>query len=197
MKEKRHLTEDQKKNLQLKLRHYLRTYRQRHDLTAGQLAEVLGWTEIHQRRYESLSPENRLVSSLDLISVFASLTDMNLGEFVNYLADQQDINKEHSSLEPWESTLLRSFRDLDLSSRSEFVHGLCGKYVEAKPRKLESLIMLISQIDEHLSEDEYMLLQVVLKYVFSRKSKPGYGHSLDDIWSMVAELGTSQSPNHC
>ena len=196
MKDTGHLSEDQKKALQLKLRHYLRTYRQRNEMTAGQMAEKLGWTEIHQRRYESTSPENRLMSSLDLISVFASLTDMKLGDFVTYLSDETKAETEESSLTPWEMTLLDCFRSLDLTTRSEFVHGLCSKYGKSDQAKFRSLVELMVKFDSAFSNDEFTLVKMIVDYIATKRGSSASAPVDLELLSKVAKVIEGQAiPN--
>ena len=117
------LSEKDKELLQLRLKQFLKTYRKEMDLSAKQLAEIMGWTEIHQRRFESSSPENRVITGLDILKGFGSLKGMSVTRFVDFLSKSEPSEglspKQDDS---WETKLIRAVENCGVKLRMELLN---------------------------------------------------------------------------
>lgn len=159
-------TESKAKKIQKRFAHFLRGHRKRLGLTQKQFSSELGYTELHYRKLESESPENKLVKAFDTISFFAELQKMTPVDFASYIAEKPI--ETRNELFPWEKTLLKAFTCLDVEYRMTFVHDLCAKTNEKNIDKLQDTVSLAIKLNEHLSRAE---ITQVLNLVKTLKNK--------------------------
>jgi len=147
------LNQTRAEKVQKRLAHFLRGYRKRNKLTQAVLADQLGYTELHYRRLEGDSYDNIVVKAIDSIAFFADLQGMTAVDFLAYL-EQKNIEGK-SDLFPWEKTLLSAFHELELETRMEFVHKLCGNSKSKDGRdRLRKIMLLALAIEKKFSDSQ-------------------------------------------
>ena len=156
-----------------RLRHYLRSYRKRNNLTIAEMAKKVGYTQDHYRKFEASTPENRFSSAVLFINSFAEIDGMDLTTFIHYLFPTP--SHQHGELFPWEKILLTAFHKIAPEIRSEFCHGLCSKATKSGPllSKVSQLVQLASAMAK-LSADELDAVELLVKRLTSQRV--GYEH---------------------
>ncbi len=147
---KKPLIELQKKKFQRRLSRFFKEFKYRNGLLSKDVAEILGYTAPKFYEMESdRKPHGRFINSLDFLASIASLENMGLSEFVNYLEGKEDrFEGEESSvlnrkLYAWEKTVLEAFDPLSVMVRKEFVE-LCKDAAGEGKAKLEVLLELVN-----------------------------------------------------
>lgn len=131
--------EKNKEEWQDRFRHLLKNFRARKKISQAALAEILGVTSGLIGQFESPNSENnRLVSSLSFLHLFASLEGWTLKDFVAFL----DQGIEQPGLERWEEDVLEALNRLKLSSRKDFHEMVAKLSPEENTPKLEKILKL-------------------------------------------------------
>lgn len=155
------LSDRAKREIQLKLGHYLITYRKGRRLTQDEMATELGYSLSQYKRTE-LGLEPRVANAVEFLTVFANLTGKTVPEFVQYL--QEIPATQRANLGENEAILLNSFNSIPLDSRRDFIRHYCHD----DKTKLLPLIEIANYI-RNLSGPQLTLLQFFIAS-FSNKS---------------------------
>jgi len=112
----------QRERIQARINHYLVRNRTALGITQSDMAKKLGYSVSAYRSFErSAETENRLVNALETISIFASLEEMSITEFVNFLekgrSSEENAKPESAHLRRWEIDLLSALKRIDSSIR--------------------------------------------------------------------------------
>jgi hypothetical protein len=122
------MKEERKKRIQMQLRQFLKDYRNTHDLSADHAAEKLKVEISTYRALEGKKTTNRVISVLEYIDHFASLSSYSLTEFVAFL-ERSGRTESGSSyakrkLYQWETQLLDAFDKVGIPLRTLFLTRL-------------------------------------------------------------------------
>lgn len=145
------LSDRAKREIQLKLGHYLITYRKGRKLTQEEMATQLGYSLSQYKRTE-LGLEARVANAVEFLAVFADLTGKTVPEFVQYL--QEIPIEKRANLGENEVNLLNSFNSIALDSRRDFIRHYC----QEEKSKLLPLIEIANSIQK-LSATQLTLIQ--------------------------------------
>ena len=120
------LTDTKRNYYKNRLAHYLRSYRDRNDLSQAETAVKIGYTVDHIKKLESGS-EERIANTFEYLMNFASLDFPNVIDFLVYMENSKRLPESRGELYPWETALLDSFHELTSEVRRDFIAKYCGK----------------------------------------------------------------------
>ena len=149
------LNENDKKSYQLRLSHYLKDYRFKKKSKASETAKELGYATPKYSELESeVKPHGRFVSSLDFLTALASLKQMSLNEFVDYLSPPSETRAKASFChEP---------NHEDKQHSKLFRKSIEPLSIDESPQKAEN-ILKITQHLKHLSHVQVSHFESLLK----------------------------------
>jgi transcriptional regulator with XRE-family HTH domain len=148
------LSDRAKREIQLKLGHYLIGFRKMRKLTQDEMATLLGYSLSQYKRTE-LGLEPRISNAVEFLAAFANLTSKTVPEFVQYLQALPAENR--ANLAENESLLLSSFNSIPLDSRRDFIRFYCSD----EKSKLLPLIEIANAL-KNLSLAQLTLFQFLI-----------------------------------
>ena len=151
------LSDRTKREIQMKLGHYLASFRKNRGLTQEDMATRLGYSLSQYKRTE-LGLEPRVANAVEFLAVFSSLTEKSVPEFVQYL--QSIPIEQRANLAENEVTLLSSFNSIALDSRRKFIRHYC---LEEKS-KLSPLIEIANSLQK-LTPAQLIVVQFLTSVV--------------------------------
>lgn len=151
------LSDRAKREIQLKLGHYLASYRKGRSLTQEEMATRLGYSLSQYKRTE-LGLEARIANAVEFLAVFADLTGKTVGEFVQYL--QNTPVETRANLAENEVKLLSGFGAVPLDTRREFIAHYCNEQKE----KL-SIVLDIANGIKKLSSAQLLVVQFLVSVI--------------------------------
>jgi transcriptional regulator with XRE-family HTH domain len=158
------LSDRAKREIQLKLGHYLITYRKGRRLTQDEMATQLGYSLSQYKRTE-LGIEPRVANAVEFLAVFANLTGKTVPEFVQYL--QEIPAEKRANLGENEASLLNSFNAIALDSRRDFIRHYCHD----EKTKLLPLIEIANSL-QSLSSTQLTLIQFFISSISNKAESP-------------------------
>jgi transcriptional regulator with XRE-family HTH domain len=155
------MKEERKKRIQMQLRQFLKDYRNTNDLSAESAAEKLKVEISTYRALEGKKTTNRVISVLEYIDHFASLSSYSLTEFVAFLErsgrTESGSNVAKRKLYQWEIQLLDSFDKVGIPLRNLFLSRLQSK----PPDELKASLKCLSEIIKMSTEKRQVLFDLV------------------------------------
>jgi transcriptional regulator with XRE-family HTH domain len=135
------LTEKKRNYYKERLSHYLRSYRERNDLTQAETAEKIGYTVDHLKKLESGS-EERIANTIEYLMNFSSLDFGSVIDFLVYMENSSRIPQNRGDLYPWETAVLDGFHEQSSEARRDFIGSYCGKKPKSQVPLSEALDLL-------------------------------------------------------
>ena len=160
-----HLNQKKRDYYKERLAHYLKSYRERHDLNQADVAKKLGYAIDHYKRLE-LAGEERIANVMEFFTNFALLDFSNALDFLVYLENTTTPGSSRE-LYPWEKNLLKGFNELPSEIRRDFTASFCAEKKKSTWDLGEAIELLrsISRLDKQ----ERLLVEVMI----SRLTKQG------------------------
>jgi hypothetical protein len=152
------LSEKKRKYYRERLAHYLRSFRERHDLNQQEAAQKIDYALDHYKRLET-AVEERIANTMEFLGNFASLDFGNVVDFVVYLENTATPGGGRD-LYPWEQSLLKGFNDLPLEVRRDFTSTYCGDTHKGPWTLAEGILLLRTM--SRLDDAERKLVEVMI-----------------------------------
>lgn len=137
------LTDKKRTYYKDRLAHYLRSYRDRNDLSQAETAVKIGYTVDHIKKLEGGS-EERIANTIEYLMNFASLDFGNVIDFLVYMENAKRVPESRGELYPWENALLDGFHEQSSEVRRDFIAAYCGKKPKSQVPLSEALDLLHS-----------------------------------------------------
>jgi len=153
------LSDEKRKYYKDRLAHYLRSYRERHNLNQQEAAQKIDYALDHYKRLE-MAVEERIANTIEFLSNFASLDYSNVVDFLVYLENTSTPGSSRD-LYPWEQSLLKGFNELPLEVRRDFTSTYCGDTPRG-PWTLSEGIELLRTMSR-LDKAERKLVEVMIE----------------------------------
>jgi transcriptional regulator with XRE-family HTH domain len=174
------LSDRAKREIQLKLGHYLASYRKVRALTQEEMATRLGYSLSQYKRTE-LGLEARVANAVEFLAVFADLTGKTVGEFVQYL--QNTPVETRANLAENEVKLLSGFGSVPLDTRRAFVAHYCNEQKD----KLATLLEIANGL-KRLSSAQLIVIQFLVSVIVPNKDAIYDKESSHDLISRMRQL---------
>lgn len=174
------LSDRAKREIQLKLGHYLASYRKGRSLTQEEMATRLGYSLSQYKRTE-LGLEARVANAVEFLAVFADLTGKTVGEFVQYLQNTPVENR--ANLAENEVKLLSGFGSVPLDTRREFIAHYCSDQKD----KLAILLEIANGI-KNLTSAQLLVMQFLVSVITPNRDAFYDKEGAQDLVSRIRQL---------
>ena len=152
------LSDEKRKYYKDRLAHYLRSYRERHNLSQQDAAQKIDYALDHYKRLET-AVEERIANTIEFLANFAALDFGNVVDFLVYLENTSTPGGGRE-LYPWEQSLLKGFNDLPLEARRDFTSTYCGDAPKGPWTLAEGIELLRTM--SRLDDAERNLVEVMI-----------------------------------
>ena len=159
------LNDDQRKYYRERLSHYLRSYRERNDLSQSEAAGKIGYAIDHYKRLE-LGIDQRMANTIEYLMNFASLDFGSVVDFLVYMENTAPAASGTRELYPWEKSLLSGFNELPSDVRRGFTSAYCAG-TQKGPWSLQEGIDLLHKASS-LGKDERTIIELLISRLHER-----------------------------
>jgi transcriptional regulator with XRE-family HTH domain len=156
------LTDAKRKYYRERLSHYLKSHRDRNDLSQPETAEKIGYAIDHYKRLEA-GTEERIANTMEYLMNFASLDFGSVIDFMVYMENVTRVPQNRGELYPWENALLDGFHEQSSEVRRDFIASYCGK----KPKSqvpLGDALDLLHSVNKLGERERNVILFMISKF---------------------------------